>query len=550
MGNIEVATVAKVGNEILRARWDFHPTTAAAVGLHRYDGKLGDYSSSSLRRRLAQVQKQLAALDALESRAHPTGRARLELGVLRGALLTERLDLVDLREPQTLPPYFLFRLSIVNYLLRNYAPLDRRLRAIARMQAGLPRYLRDFRAVVDRRLPETYYEMGEMAARGIADAYARELPEHLAKASSATRRLVERTNAAAIDELKLLGNELESKFKPRVKKEFAIGARKYERMIRAEHLAAIPLDRLLDVGTADLAANRRAFVETAAKIDASKTPQQVVEGISRDHPSAESLIEDTQGMLEGLRQFVIDREIVGVPSEERAKVLETPRFFRFATAAMNSPGSFETVAKEAFYYVTPVEPTWPPEKQEEWLRHLNYTSLRNISAHECYPGHYVHFLHRRRVHSTILKSYYSYAFTEGWAHYCEEMMVDQGLGDGDPRARLAMLQDALLRNCRYVSSIKMHTQGWTWEDATRFFMENAFLDRLPAEREAKRGTWDPGYLNYTLGKLMIKKLRSDWFRRHSTATLREFHDALLALGAPPLGLARDHLLGPGTGPAL
>jgi uncharacterized protein (DUF885 family) len=215
---------------------------------------------------------------------------------------------------------------------------------------------------------------------------------------------------------------------------------------------------------------------------------------------------------------------------------------------MNAPGSFERVAKEAFYYVTPVEDDWPPEKQEEWLRHLNYTTLRNVSVHECYPGHYVHFLHRRHVKSTVLRSYWSYAFTEGWAHYCEEMMVEQGFGDD--RLRLAMLQDALLRNCRYVGSIMMHTRGWSWEGATRFFMENAYLERLPAEREAKRGTWDPGYLNYTLGKLMIKKLREDWFARHADASLREFHDTLLALGAPPLGLAREHLLGPGAGPAL
>jgi uncharacterized protein (DUF885 family) len=160
----------------------------------------------------------------------------------------------------------------------------------------------------------------------------------------------------------------------------------------------------------------------------------------------------------------------------------------------------------------------------------------------------VHLLHRKRVKSTVLRSYFSYAFTEGWAHYCEEMLVDEGFGD--LRLRLAQLQDALLRDCRYVSSIMMHTRGWSWEDATKFFMENAYLDRLPAEREAKRGTWDPGYLNYTLGKLMIKRLRADYLREKPGATLREFHDALLALGAPPLGLAREGLLGARAGPPL
>ena len=243
--------------------------------------------------------------------------------------------------------------------------------------------------------------------------------------------------------------------------------------------------------------------------------------------------------------------MVSVPSEDRPIVMETPRFYRWASAATNAPGSFERVAKETFYYVTPVDPDWPPEKAEEWLRYLNYTSLRNISVHEMYPGHFVHHLHSRyRVRSPVLKAHWSVAFGEGWAHYCEEMMVEMGFQGGDPKYRMAQLMDALLRDSRYISSIRMHVRGGSWEDATRFFMENAFMDRLPAEREAKRGTFDPGYLNYTLGKLMIKKLRADWMAAHPGASLREFHDAFLALGAPPLGLAREALLGPNAGPAL
>jgi uncharacterized protein (DUF885 family) len=539
-----------VAKTILEARRSYHPTMAAGSGLHQYDGRLPDYSAPSVARRAAQVEKQLRALDAFGEAAALSPNQRLELGVLRGMLLSERWDLVDARDAQELPSFFLFRMSVLNYLMRNYAPLDRRMRAIAKLQAQVPRYLGQFRATVDRRLAETKYEMAEMAARGIADQYDREVTQHLAKASPAVQKLVQRTNASAVNEVNLLVSELETKYKPRVKSSFALGARKYERMIHAEHLAKIPLDRLLDVGLKDLKQNRQAFLDTARKIDAGKEATEVVEDLEKDHPTADSLIEDTRGMLEELRQFVIDHDLVGVPSEERAQAVETPRFYRFATAAMNSPGSFEKVAKEAYYYVTPVEDSWTPEKKEEWLRHLNYTSLRNISVHECYPGHYVHFLHRKNVKSAVLRSFYSYAFTEGWAHYCEEMALDQGLGGGDSRLRLAVLQDALLRNCRYVSSIRMHTAGWTWEDATRFFMENAFLDRLPAEREAKRGTWDPGYLNYTLGKLMIKKLRTDFLARNRGATLREFHDRLLSLGAPPLGLAREQLLGPGAGPAL
>lgn len=541
------ATFPSAAREILRTAWDFNPTQAASSGLHRYDGHLPDYSDPSAKRRVAEIDRQLKTLERLE-RSGLSTRQRLEAGTLRGMLLSETFDLADQRMHRTLPTFFLYRLSIVNYLLRNYAPLDRRLRAVARMQSQVPRYLQRLRDTMDRRLADTCLEMAEMASRGIADSYERELPEHLHRATAQARASVEATNAAAIRELKALSMDLERRYRPRVRKEFALGRAKYERMIRSEHLARIPIERLLEVGLADLEANRARLLETARALDPGRAPQEVMEAIAKDHPTADSLIDDTRAMLEEIRQFVVDHDVVAVPSEERAQVIETPRFYRFATAAMNSPGSFERVAKEAFYYVTPVEDDWPADKQEEWLRHLNYASLRNISVHECYPGHYVHFLHRTRLKSTVLRSYFSYAFTEGWAHYCEEMLADEGFGD--LRLRLVQLQDALLRNCRYISSIRMHTSGWSWEDSTRFFMENAFLDRLPAEREAKRGTWDPGYLNYTLGKLMIRKLRGDYLARNPDATLRDFHDHLLVLGAPPLGLAREHLLGPDAGPPL
>ena len=538
----------RLAKKILDDYWSFHPTTAAAAGIHRYDGILPVYTAAALRAYTTRVREYLGALGRHDRGDRLSRQVRLRLGVLRGLLLSELSEIEDQRLPRAFPLYFLLRMNIVNYLLRKYAPLDRRVRAIGKLESQVPRFLRDLRSTLDRRLAETFFEIGEMAATGMLDAYARELPDILGGVSPSVRKYVEGTNETAIAELKGLVSDLAAKYHPRLKKDFALGRRKYERMIFAEHLVDIPIERLLDVGRADLDANRRQFEETAKRIDPGNEPLQVIEGIAADHPPAERLIDDARAMLEEIREFVIAHDLVTVPSEERAQVMETPRFFRFATAALNPPGSFEKVAREGFYYITPVEESWPPEKREEWLRHLNYTMLRNISVHECYPGHYVHLLHQNRLRDTVLKSYFSYAFTEGWAHYCEEMMVERGFGD--LRLKLAQLQDALLRNCRYISSIMMHTAGWSWEDATRFFMENAYLDRLPAEREAKRGTWDPGYLNYTLGKLMIKKLRADWSRQHQGASLREFHDALLGLGAPPVGLAREHLLGKDAGPAL
>ena len=548
MSRTTVSNFPALARRIVQDHRVFDPTGSAASGLHGFDGILPDYSAPALNRYVARSRKDLEGLARLERKGGLSRAALVELGVLRGMLLSEISEVVDQRLPQAFPPYFLFRLNIVNYLLREYAPLDQRLRAVAKLQSQIPDFLQELRRQTDRRLADTFFEMAEMVTTGILDSYARELPDHLRKAAMGVRVRVEGTNAVATSELKGLVQSLGTTYKPRIKTEFALGRRKYDRMIFAEHLAAIPIERLLEVGRRDLQANQAAFAETAKKIDPRKSPMEVLEGMEKDHPTADRLIEETRRMLEDIRGFVIDHDIVSVPSEERAKVIETPRFFRMATAAINPPGSFEKVAQDAFYYVTPVEDSWSPEKQEEWLRHLNFTTLRNISVHECYPGHFVHFLHRMKVKSVVLRSYTSYAFTEGWAHYCEAMMVEAGFGDD--RLKLAMLQDALLRNCRYLSSIGMHTAGWSWEDATRFFMENAYLDRLPAEREAKRGTWDPGYLNYTLGKLMIRKLRDDWMKRNRGKGRKEFHDALLALGAPPLGLARSHLLGPNSGPAL
>jgi uncharacterized protein (DUF885 family) len=214
-------------------------------------------------------------------------------------------------------------------------------------------------------------------------------------------------------------------------------------------------------------------------------------------------------MLEELRQYLIDRDLISVPSEVRCKVKETPSFMRWGFAFMDSPGPFEEKAKEAYYYVTPTEKEWTPTQKEEWLRRFNYSTLADVSIHEAYPGHYVHFLHASNVMSPVRKAFGSYSFVEGWAHYCEQMMMEEGYKEVEPVQRFAQLSEALLRNCRYVVAIMMHTNRMTLDEATRFFMENAFMEELPARKEAMRGTFDPGYLNYTLGKLLLLRLRED-----------------------------------------
>jgi uncharacterized protein (DUF885 family) len=248
-------------------------------------------------------------------------------------------------------------------------------------------------------------------------------------------------------------------------------------------------------------------------------------------------------MLEEIRSFTIDHDIASVISDVRAQVRETPAFMRWAFAAMDGPGPFEEVATESFYYVTPVEKHWTPEQSEEWLSNFGYATLKIISIHEAYPGHYVHFLRHAKAPTAISKVFGAYSFWEGWAHYCEEMFLEAGYGDGDPKLQLAMAQEALVRVCRLLCSLRMHTQGQTLAESERFFQEQAFMEELPAKTEAIRGTFDPGYLNYTLGKMLIYKLRADWQAEQGSAySLKAFHDDLIGHGGPPIPLLRKHML--------
>ncbi|NIQ81255.1 MAG: DUF885 family protein, partial [Anaerolineae bacterium] len=343
------------------------------------------------------------------------------------------------------------------------------------------------------------------------------------------------------------GRELLAHFdevlEPQASDDFAIGAEAFRKMLRYGEAVDVALDRLLEIGQVDLESNKDAFVETAARIDSGKSPLEVVKQLTQEHPTVERLVPDTREMLEELRQWVIDHDIVSVPSEDRCRVEETPKFMRWAFAMMDSAGPFESGAREAYYYVTPPEPDWPAEKQEEWLTQFDYYGLRDTSIHEAWPGHFLNDLHFRNAPSKVSKIFSAYSFWEAWAHYCEQMMLEQGYRASDDKLRLAQLSGALVRNVRYLCAIQMHTQGMSVDEATDRFMNDAFMEETPARAEAVRGTFDPQYLNYTLGKLMLLMLRQDYEAELGDAfDLKAFHDAFLAWGGPPVPYLRHLIL--------
>jgi uncharacterized protein (DUF885 family) len=316
-------------------------------------------------------------------------------------------------------------------------------------------------------------------------------------------------------------------------------------------------EEILQIGLAELRREQAQFAETAAKIDPSRKAIDVFNDIQSDHPTAQGLIPDTRKDLEAIRKFVVDHHIVTIPSEVRPRVEETLPFDRAGSfASMDSPGPFETKATEAYYYVTPVEANWTEKEKDDWLRAFNYYTSDVVSIHEVYPGHYVQFLCMNASPATRLEKILgSYAFIEGWAHYSEQMMIEEGYGEVGPTAgqqpvalkaakyRLAQLDESMLRVCRLCVAIKMHCQGMSLVEGTKFFQDNCYYGEKPARAEARRGTFDPGYANYTLGKLMILKLRQDYQAQEGPGySLETFHNEFLRHGLPPVPLLRELLL--------
>jgi hypothetical protein len=339
---------------------------------------------------------------------------------------------------------------------------------------------------------------------------------------------------------------------PSSKGSYAIGSETFQRKLLYEDMVDLPLEKVLAIGEANLEKDYQAFVETARKIDTTKTPAEVMKLISNDHPDAVDLIPSVKRTVEATRQFLIDKRIITIPSEVRPAILETPPYARVGSfASMDTTGAYETKATEAFYYVTPVEQEWSAKHKEEHLRTFNRAVMDIINIHEAYPGHYVQFLYSKQFPTKTRKLTSCGTNAEGWAHYAEQMMLEEGFGGGDSKVRLVQLHEALLRDCRYVVGIKLHTEGMSVEQGARVFVEKGFQEPANAYEEARRGTYNPTYLYYTLGKLQIYKLREDYRKaRGQEYSLQGFHDDFVRQGAIPIKLMREILVPSARGSTL
>ncbi|MDQ3313318.1 MAG: DUF885 domain-containing protein, partial [Verrucomicrobiota bacterium] len=534
-----------------------HPLTATSLGFHEYDGRINDFTRLAIDAELSRLKRfdeRLKKFDPIKL----TPRAAVDLRILQSAIRRDLFDIQDFAVFENNPMTYAQALDVNVYLKRNFAPLEDRVRSIIAIENQTPNIVIAAKTNLAPVLPQPYVELAIQIARGAADFLKKDLVEALKdlkdeKLVGAFAMSNRKASLALID----YANWLEKEKLPTASASWTLGEERYRRLLAEGELVDMPSSELLEMGMAELKREQEAFAAAAKIIDPNRSPVDVFKEVQKDHPTAESLLSDTTKNLEAIRQFLIARDLISMPSKVRADVKETPRYARATSfASMDTPGPFEKKGTEAYYYVTPVEKEWPPLQQEEWLTAFNFYTTDVVSIHEVYPGHYTQFLHLNGSDaSKASKIFNSYAFVEGWAHYTEKMMLDEGFGSVQKAAptpeetvraakyRLAQSDEALLRLCRLCVSIKMHTQGMSIDDATKFFRENCYYEEKPSRSEAMRGTYDPGYLNYTLGKLQILKLREDYKAQEGDKfSLKKFHDEMLDHGMPAIRLLREIML--------
>ena len=554
------AAFQKLSEEFLDEYLAWRPQFAVYLGLHEFDGKITDFSKQSLDSELVRLKNFEQKFSAIDS-ASLSPKMYYDLRILLCGIRNEIFNFEDLQVFNYNPiAYFdlaggalvtgwpSFDLNI--YINRNFAPLEERVRSIIATEKEIPKIVAAAKFNLVDSLPGPYIETAIERVKGTAEFAWKDLVAALKDVKNDSLMMAFNTvNKMAIDELKAFVQYLEKEKLPKATNHYAIGKKNYQKMLLYDELIILSPEKILQIGMTELKREQDAFNAAAKIINPDMKPVDVYYSLQEEHPSAGNLISEVKNKAETIRQFLIDRKIVTIPSDVRVKVKEMPQYTRSYIAMADIAGPFEKVATEAYYYITPVDPSWTTRQKEDWLKVFDYYTTDIVTFHEAYPGHYMQYLHLNVSPATkIEKIFSSYAFTEGWAHSAEQMMIDEGFGNtGDPiktaKYRLAQSGEALCRICRICVSVKMHCEGMTVEEATKFFMDNWHRDEVPSRLEAMRATYDPRYLFYTLGKLQMLKLREDYQKQEGpNFSLQKFHDQVLDNGMPPIRLLRERLL--------
>ena len=508
---------------------DANPANGREAGLHEYDGRVADYSRVGIERRIASARGDLKALDAMDAR-FLSPDARLDLDLVRWSLREELFDLEDRALWRTDPAYYGELFSVNDYSDREGAPVPVRLERLVRHEEAALREVPHIYENLHLPLSKPVASVGADIIAGYAEYLRDTVPTlMLAGADAALRARFEKANGALVAEASRLADWLKREVVPRGDDSHVLGRERFEKLVTLYAGAPIPLAEFKAMGEADLKKNRAAYDALAKTVQ----PRKIA--------AADYLATATR-LMDEARAFAVEHGIVTLASEDRAVVRESPPYMRYNQAWIESVGPFETESHATFFDITLPDPSWPEDRRDGYLMPLGV--LRVTAVHEVYPGHFVQIRWLDHAPTRAQKLLGSFTFHEGWAHYAEQMMIDEGFGGGDPEARLGQLRDALLRDCRYMVAIGVHTEGMSLADAEQTFIQACDQDPAMAHEQALRATFHPWYFAYTLGKLQILQLRGEaQTKLGAQFSLRRFHDALLAHGEPPLALVRERVLG-------
>ena len=533
-------------NQYFNLYFQYHPSAGTAAGFHEYDTQLEDYSRAALEREAKSIrafEPKLAAALATSQKL-PQSDA-LDLRFLQSTIRSRLLEIETIRDWQNDPDPYASGPAYSLFLLikRDFASQEDRLRSVIARERKIPAALLAARKNL-KNPPKVFTEIALEQIPGTIAFFKNDVPAAFPSVKD-TKLLADfrASTQMIVDALKSYESFLRKNVLPASHGDFRLGPEVFRKKLLYDEMVDIPLDRLREIGYADLHRNQDWLKKTAAQIDPGKSTLEVLADVRKDHPEPGQLLQSFRDTLAGLRQFIEQKKIITIPSNLQPVVEETPPFARaLTTAAMETPGAFETKAPGGIFQVTLPDPTWKPDKINSYMEGFDRPSLISTSIHEVYPGHYEQYLWTLQIHSKVRQLLYCGTTSEGWAHYTEQMMLDEGFST-DPKVRIGQLIDALLRDSRFIAGLEMHTGKMTLDQAKTFFVEQGYQVPPIAEVEARRGTSDPTYLVYTLGKLQIMKLREDYRKQQGDKfTLQDFHDRFLEHGGLPIKLIRESML--------
>ncbi|HEY3517888.1 MAG TPA: DUF885 domain-containing protein [Gammaproteobacteria bacterium] len=525
--------------------FELNPTFAIYQGRHEFDGQLGDWSAAGFARRVEFLRQAVADAGAFDA-AQLSDAQRFERDYLTYVARGRLFWLADAEEPRkNLTWYFDNGLDPNVYVARPYADAATRLRAFIGYLRAVPTAVEQIRANLEVPMPLAHIEFGIAGFNGFAEYYRGDATAAFAEVDDAA---LQAELAAAVETAANVVTDaatwLESQ-RATATQDFALGRERFARMLEETEAVTVPLERLEEIGRADLERNQKALATACASFAPGAGLGECMQRM-QGAKSPLGPVAEARTQLPALKQFIADSGLVSIPGTEEALVEEAPPYNRQNSAYIDIPGPYEK-GLPSVYYIAPPDPAWTAEQQAAYI--MGKKDLLFTSVHEVWPGHFLNFLHANRSPSLFGRVFVGYAFAEGWAHYTEELVADAGFESGNMESRIGQLSNALLRNCRYLSAIGLHARGMTQEQSRDLFLHECYQDEGNALQQSARGTWDPAYLNYTLGKLMIRKLRDDWAAsRGGRAAWREFHDTFLSFGGPPIPLVRRAMMGDDSPP--